>query len=320
MFVYNYFTEDHRLYVSIPLEITFDRTFLDDIVGLFDAVVTRKDCTQVLISCKDEKVPNYDKLVLAYLYCSIGHLAKSVKGVKILWHRNLSQRVISTVHPTHGKFVSTEKIEDLIKSPNLNIYYFDSDKDVEMALHEISNFMVSYNLSANPDVLKEYFTTVIGEIVSNSYNHSEQERVFLMYDVLYEENSFTFCVNIIDYGKTIIENVHDYFLRKNVSKNMDSKEALNWAIQKGNTTRVGSGGYGLPTLIEYLQKVNGELCIFSGNAYYMLKSDGSQITDMSRGYLSGTNVTFKIKLFNFDKMVFFDPTGESIEAISLDQL
>ena len=89
---------------------------------------------------------------------------------------------------------------------------------------------------------------------------------------------------------------------------------------KGNTTREGSGGYGLPTLIEYLQKVNGELCIFSGNAYYMLKSDGSQITDMSRGYLSGTNVTFKIKLFNFDKMVFLDPTGESIEAISLDQL
>ena len=58
------------------------------------------------------------------------------------------------------------------------------------------------------------------------------------------------------------------------------------------------------TLIEYLQKVNGELCIFSGNAYYMLKSDGSQITDMSRGYLSGTNVTFKIKLFNFDKRCF----------------
>ena len=320
MFVYNYFAEDHRLYVSIPLEITFDRTFLDDIVGLFDAVVTRKDCTQVLISCKDEKAPNYDKLVLAYLYCSIGHLAKSVKDVKILWHKNLSQRVISTVHPTHGKFVSTEKIEDLIKSPNLNIYYFDSDKDVEMALHEISNFMVSYNLSANPDVLKEYFTTVIGEIVSNSYNHSAQERVFLMYDVLYEENSFTLCVNIIDYGKTIIENVHDYFLRKRVSKNIDPKEALSWAIQKGNTTREGSEGYGLPTLIEYLQKVNGELCIFSGNAYYMLKSDGFQITDMSRGYLSGTNVTFKIKLFNFDKMVFLDPTGESIEAISLDQL
>ena len=41
MFVYNYFAEDHRLYVSIPLEITFDRTFLDDIVGLFDAVLER---------------------------------------------------------------------------------------------------------------------------------------------------------------------------------------------------------------------------------------------------------------------------------------
>lgn len=111
MFVYNYFAEDHRLYVSIPLEITFDRTFLDDIVGLFDAVVTRKDCTQVLISCKDEKAPNYDKLVLAYLYCSIGHLAKSVKDVKILWHKNLSQKVISTVHPTHGKFVPPKKLK-----------------------------------------------------------------------------------------------------------------------------------------------------------------------------------------------------------------
>lgn len=320
MFVYNYFAEDHRLYVSIPLKITFDRTLFDDVAGLCDAVADRKGCTQVLISCKDEKVPNYDKLVFAYLYCSIGHLAKSVKGVKVLWHKNLSQRVISTVHPTHGKFVPTESIEDLIQSPNLNIYYFDSDKDIEKALHEISNFMVLYTSSINPDELGEYFTTVIGEIVSNSFNHSAQDRVFLMYDVLQEDDSYTFCVNIIDYGKTIVENVQEYFSKRTPSKMPNAIEALNWAIQKGNTTRTGSGGYGLPTLIEYLQKVNGELCIFSGNAYYMLKSDGSQKTELSHGHLSGTNVTFKIKLFNFSKIVFFDPTRETVEAISLDQL
>lgn len=317
MFVYNYNPDENRLYVTLPLELNFDRDFLDDTTTLFDFVKNRNNCKEVLISCKDGKAPQYSKLMLAYLYCSLGHLAKKVQ---VLWHTKLANEVLSTVHTTHRKFVSTDNLKDIIQAKNLNIYWFDTDKDVNPVLRDISELMVKYNFSTEPDALKEFFTTIIGEIVSNSYNHSEQDRVFLMYDVLLEDESFALCVNIIDYGKTIIENVNEYLAKKDGIHNLKPEEALQWAIQSGNTTREGSGGYGFPTLISYLEKVSGELDIFSGNACYLLKSDGTQSLQRAQGHLDGTSVTFKIKLFNFKKIVVFDPVKEKINTISLDSL
>ena len=67
-------------------------------------------------------------------------------------------------------------------------------------------------------------------------------------------------INVTDYGKTIIHNVRKY-QEKYCDREMESSECINWALGEGNTTRRGSGGYGLPTLIDYVTKFP-EKCLF----------------------------------------------------------
>jgi hypothetical protein len=48
---------------------------------------------------------------------------------------------------------------------------------------------------------------------------------------------------------------------------------MEWAMGYGATTRQGSGGYGLPTMLDYVKKINGSLYIISGNAACLLENN-----------------------------------------------
>ena len=92
-----------------------------------------------------------------------------------------------------------------------------------------------------------------------------------------------------------------------------------WAIIEGNTTRRGSGGYGLSTLINYIQNAKGELIIFSGDAYYRQK-EGQEEVSKSNGIFLGTSVMFRIKLFETNNIIGYDSKSEKLISISLENL
>lgn len=112
----------------------------------------------------------------------------------------------------------------------------------------------------------------------------------------------------------------DFIAEKNLIFE-DVKEFLitTWAIQPGNTTRSGSGGYGLPTLVDYVSKVKGELLIFSGECLYALKGTSIHILD-SKGYFFGTSVSMKIPVFDNSNMILYDKEQNEIISINLDEL
>ena len=123
--------------------------------------------------------------------------------------------------------------------------------------------------------------------------------------------------------KVLLDNLNsdkiDELLTKEYNKDIDSESCIEWAIVKGNTTRVGSGGYGLAMLIDYIENVKGDLMIFSGDVYYMLNSEGSVIEKAAGSFL-GTSVTFRVKIFEMDKIIFFDKKNEELISISLENL
>ena len=56
-------------------------------------------------------------------------------------------------------------------------------------------------------------------------------------------------ITIVDTGKTIVNNVNDF-----LNKGMSSSECINWAMETGNTTKVGNtpGGLGLGLIFEFI--------------------------------------------------------------------
>ena len=165
---------------------------------------------------------------------------------------------------------------------------------------------------------REFLITTVGEIFSNAFGHSNEEKVFFMYDIGRYNHKFYLVINITDYGKTIIHNVQSYH-EKNFNNKLNSCECIRWAIKEGNTTRLGSGGYGLPTLIDYVCNVAGELLIFSGDSIYALKGTVENILN-SKGDFYGTSISMKIPLFDTSKAIMYDEESKRIVSIDLDKI
>lgn len=137
-----------------------------------------------------------------------------------------------------------------------------------------------------------------------------------MYDIERHNNNFFLVINITDYGKTIINNVQDYFMNMH-SYSLSDMDCIAWAMKNGHTTRFGSGGYGLPTLIDYVRNVDGELLIFSGSCMYALKGNHENILK-ARGNFMGTSVSMKIPLCDNTKALLYDRDNNQIISINLN--
>lgn len=313
MFAYNYNSKTSALYINLPLNMKFDYEFHNNICEMIYRCVYDQTIKVDTIFIRCPKESNYEKMCKAYLLNVLRYITKK-KSVK--WHVDLNNIIMNTVDQQIGERFQEININEEIGKNSLTYYVFQGDNDVQKPVNEMTNILVDKNLTFNADMVKEFLSTTIGEIFSNSINHSNQEKFFFMYDICYEEGSFYLCVNIIDYGTTIATNVRKYLEHK---KFMKDTECLEWAIGEGNTTREGSGGYGLPTLISYIKDTDGDLYILSGFANYVLCSNLEIIED-SAGVFNGTSITFKVKLYNTERAIRYDKKKEKLVSISLDSI
>ena len=313
MFEYNYNSKDKALFVTLPISISFGYQFLDSISDMIDKTLYNKknNVESVFFSCSQDAM--YDKMSKAYLL-NVWLYMSTYKIVKI--HKFLGKMIYSTISIEDGARFKEINIIDDITDENLTYYRFHGDKNVKKPVDEMAKLLVEKNLCINSETVKEFLSTTIGEIFSNSINHSEQDEIFFMYDIIYEKGDFYLCINIIDYGTTIIANVYNFFDKEEY---LDGKKCIEWAIQNGNTTRIGSGGYGLPTLISYIKSTGGNLYILSGNANYRLESGNETILD-SKGVFSGTSITFKVKLYDTQRQITYDSEKESLVSINLEDI
>lgn len=72
-------------------------------------------------------------------------------------------------------------------------------------------------------------------------------------------------ITIVDMGRTIKTNVNE-FLKESFS----GSEAIEWALQYGNTTKTGniSGGLGLDIILKFIKLNNGKIQIISSDGYW----------------------------------------------------
>lgn len=311
MFSYNNNSKEKSLFVTLPSEIKYNFKFLNSITELMERV-ENSECKKICFSC-EKKTINYNKMGAAYLYNTLVFLSR-IRSIFI--NKQLMQMFHEKV--SHSDGTRFEKI-DISKDLFNNIqqcYRMQDDKSVNQTVQILGEFILENNLVL--ENAKEFLITTIGEIFSNAFNHSNEKEVFFMYDIEWHDGDVYLVINVTDYGKTIIHNVQTFY-RKIYGKELNDRECIRWAMCKGNTTRLGSGGYGLPTLVDYVRNIQGELLIFSGNTMYALKGESENILN-SKGNFFGTSISMKIPLFDTSRAILYDEESQGIISIDLDKI
>lgn len=145
------------------------------------------------------------------------------------------------------------------------IPYFEIEKnDYNTQNQNVLDYIQHYILLTEhvptiSEQVKNLLQDAILEFFSNAFIHTECDRVYACGRWDQTENKFH--LTIVNIGKTFQENVNEY-----LHKGFSSKEAIEWAMVRGNTTKKDdTGGLGLSVITEFVEKNEGEFLLISGN-------------------------------------------------------
>ena len=311
MFSYHIDEDAKALFVLLSEEIKFDFEFLNLITKLMEGTV-KSPYKEICVNYGN-KLPAFDKMSAAYLYNVLRFFART----NTVFVRKPLSRIFDekVSHSDSGKFQKIE-LEKEILNQKQQCYIINNDKGLDKTVQTLVDFIADHNLIL--ENAKEFLITTIGEIFSNAFNHSDEKTANFMFDIQMDGQDISLLINVTDYGKTIVHNVQTYQERA-FNRKLAGQDCIRWAMESGNTTRRGSGGYGLPTLRDYVSEVSGELFIFSGDSVYVL-ADGIEKISCSEGIFLGTSITMKIPLFDMSHAITYSKEQNKIISKNLYEI
>jgi hypothetical protein len=142
-------------------------------------------------------------------------------------------------------------------------------------------------------LLKKKINTSILEIFNNCYTHGRCDFVYTCGEFYPEESILRF--GISDMGATIRANVNAYL--KKSGSSIPGKDAIEWAVEPGNTTKEGAipGGLGLSMIRDFLRLNEGSIQIISSNGYWQEKK-GIIFANTLKDRFLGTIVNLEFNL------------------------
>lgn len=278
--------------VIIYGEIVFDSNFLKQVSYIFSILKELERKTVIIVSFK--KNTKLDDACLTFLYI-IGVYLLTNEKIDIFIHKELKDKIGNSINHRNNKDYTFIKIQKPKNENSNNNYSLYSEDEYNEIVKRLVDKILEYQIFAHKESTEEFVKTVIGEIVTNAKCHSNEETFYYLQDIIKRKKKNYLLVNIIDYGNTIAGNVNKYFKDNRIIDNDENR--INWAIKIGNTTRPGSGGFGLSTLVSYLKKVQGELIIFSGNEICELENGEIATEKLEKQFFPGTIVSLVIPLF-----------------------
>ena len=209
---------------------------------------------------------------------------------------------------TQGKKVrifASHKLYRLLSRINIVDYYMykDANKEIDAegllktkAFREIKkasdiitfvnemNMEVPINIT---DAQSDILTSRVGEIFQNALEHAKAK--IIIGGKYYKNVKNGYCFSCYDSGVGIVNNVKTY-IEKTQKVIVSDKEALEWAMKKGHSTRENgnSGGVGLSLLRDFALENGFSIRICSGKVFYSLNGRGKEgISSLDNGF-SGT--------------------------------
>lgn len=311
MFKMNY--NGGLLGVIIDENINFNSRFLKEVSRIFPIVDKNDEITQIVITQLGSIY--IDNISLTYLYNICAYFYKK-KGIKCMVQKILYNRIDNTIKSYDADKYNFIEMNEIYVG-KINYYTLYGENEFTHVVKGMTDYILSKSIVHNKNKIEEFLKTTIGEIFSNASYHNQIKEYYFFQDSSLIEGEIYFTVNVIDYGNTIIANVNKYFKENNIVEKTREKR-IDWAIKQGNTTRIGSGGYGLSTLIQYLKNVNGKLIILSGNEIYELSPKSANTTNLEYASFPGTIVSFTVHLYDLDNYLEYDSDRNTIQTRSIN--
>ncbi|MCE9686031.1 hypothetical protein LZP73_07350 [Shewanella sp. AS16] len=184
----------------------------------------------------------------------------------------------------------------------------------EIAFHLNEKWLSAEKLSITPR-LKEAIVSRIFEIFMNAYGHGTSIQNIRQLGVYscgqYDKKERKLNLSVVDFGPGIITNV------RNANPGItDEKEAMNWALMRGNSTRTDSQGIDMPRglgfdLLHEFVKLNlGVIRVYS-NGVSAISSKGEPYKISENKYeFNGTMVSIQINCDNRHYRLFSESVNE----------
>lgn len=149
----------------------------------------------------------------------------------------------------------------------------------------------------------------IFELYENARTHGRCKQIHTCGQYYPNKTPKLLDITIVDMGKTIKANVNDF-----LNQNLSGAEAIEWALEYGNTTKTGniSGGLGLDIIQEFIKLNNGKIQIISSDGYWEFRR-GKTKKMLFKDSFPGTIANLE---FNLDDRSVYQLT----EEISLDEI
>lgn len=216
----------------------------------------------------------------------------------------------------NNRFVDALNSEQKKENPLGNdiIPYFEIEKcDYNKQNENIQSYIQHYILLTThvpliSEQVKDLLQDAILEFFDNAFIHTDCQRVFACGK--WKKHEKVFYLTIVNLGKTFQENV-SAFLRERVP----SEKAIEWAMQRGNTTKVGdTGGLGLSVIAEFVEKNEGNFMLISGNGALCMHGKNQQYNEIC-GFFPGTFVNL---MFNLSDPKRYVKTDENRSTVNFE--
>lgn len=189
-----------------------------------------------------------------------------------------------------GAFSVDTKIED--RENYIKYKRFSAKETVEFKEHIHSDLIQKKRFPQCTKKAEDKIIESIYEVFANAVSHTGCEYVYSCGECHEHEQIPMLDMTITNLGKTIPQNVNEYFAKKGKEK-LSSKDTLLWAFEEGNTTKSVPGGLGLAILREFIDLNEGEIQMVSGDAMLEYKNKTFSAKSLEKQF-PGTIVNLKI--------------------------
>lgn len=192
-------------------------------------------------------------------------------------------------------------LNTLLKNGFINIKYRIGENNI-IPLNKIENeddaraiinkLIESSKLKKLDKERKDTLYSKIYEIPNNALTHSYSEYGIVCHGYYNNKNTFTF--SIYDLGIGIPESVRRYKRDEGLS----SVNALRWALEKGNSTKITDypRGIGFTILEEFRKEFKGKITIITEDIMYTTKKNGGTNYSNLNKKIKGTLYTLQISV------------------------
>ncbi|HEY5124527.1 MAG TPA: ATP-binding protein [Ignavibacteria bacterium] len=288
----------------LPTRVYSDFNGYDNIIDLFNDIEEFSDDEIVL----DFIHTNWFEANLSAILGAICILYREQgKEVRV---RNINQTIEDVLCRNH--FLCEFNYYGFIDTKGTILTYqmFSPYQDIEFLKYIDNELLSKPDFPRHSKILGKKINESIFELFENARTHGNCKHIFTCgqyYPNKYKGKRLD--ITIVDLGITIKRNVNEY-----LQKELTGYEAIEWAMQYGNTTKRGnvSGGLGLDIVKAFINLNKGKIQIVSANGYWEF-SNGRTFKNTFSNSFPGTIVNIEFNLNDKHSYQFK-------EEISLDNI